>query len=1516
MIYFHFCDTYINETNDSIHNVLKKLIEEFSNRESIKGVGKVASFVSGVYILKFKTPYAEIILQEKYIKHIDKTYKVYFIRGLKNGLKDYVEIKNGKWLVYNPLPDEEIEKFRSRIDKKNKKKYEFTPPPQDMTIWQSGYKLKVEYDVYESEEWVRFAMSTSLTEGMKFDEVKVFRRVVQSIVLLTESMFNEISSGPNFRTNTIIDEEIGVIFSILQIDQKNFFLLHNGGNVKTQADYWNKAIKIDYLNDSKTYDIVDLSSVAIKAYPSWALKDADSWAKIEKNNELGNLSLLPEQTSFLKNFKFPKFINGQAGSGKSTMLYYLFSNIYYYKYAGEIPGDLIFLTENERLLEHTKSSVLDLLINNPEFDLSSESDAISNVDRHFYPFKQFLLSFITDDILGFDEKKYLDFSKFKILYEDSRIPKHVKKDYSAELVWFTISTYVKGHSLDFQINSSNYESKMPKEGKELISLDDLKGMEKKVINPFYKKLLEDGYWDKISLIDYISSNIEINQSYDVIFCDEAQDFSKVELEFIMKLSNYTNYNLQSVDQFPIVFAGDALQTVNPTGFRPQVLTSMIFNELTNEKTGYNLDQTNLEFTPKYNYRSSQSIVNLANAIQNFRKEELDADIKSPQISKRPILHKHENLNVFVSIEKFTKDLRLQRKLEYKTIIVPVNNDEIGEFKRVHPILEKYDNIISSVDAKGLDFSEVAIFGFGKFRMENQGLRKYEKKYFFNKLYVGITRAQSELVIIDSDESKKGFWEPIIQNYINSTWAHELKPKLNGIEDLIVFDANEIIQSSELVLENDAMRQKEQGIIEENVPLLLVAASHFIKLGNKKQYFLTRGHIQELEGNWSKAADFYLNNEVDGRGIDRAMKVLWIGQLWDRIIKVGNENVNDKNQIKVIVSNLFLDGDISHTHLRVLYEKVFILKSLTKFISWKNDFIDKLLSMLNNSIDIEDSILVCNLIEAVCDSNNINVLKLIGKKYYELGKFQPAILLFEEYNIKDIDYLNSKLAIARKLNKLDEVIIYLGRLALEYKIDKNKIAEEIIETYLINDLTENNFNNIYVELYVYVSFLFKQPSNINILSLATKVEQDFINTERYIEIAEIYVKLLDSRYLMDSAQLFVLKRWAKALFNSGASVKSINRKYKHISLKNGFEYHAFSREEILNIPKIPIALKSKMPNHFKNINIKNFRGFKELTIKNIGLVNLIVGDNNIGKTSLLEAFLFTPKKSKYLKRLSIAYAERINLHPDKENKTEEQELYYNLDKNIIEDYFNANSDEKKISFNLSDNREQWNYDVSLKENTPHSLNNSNNYNIIFDEVDYEKLKRIPYTSLLKTPFIPFGKGFGHELSYVYDEQIRKKRDLEKEFLSNLRVFIPNVRSVFVNAEGSIEIRDDDYNKDMPLSQYGEGANKLFRILLLLTIHRGNKLLIDEIDAGIHFSRFKDFWRIILKISIRDNTQIIATTHNQECIRYLKEVLDEDSFGEVYQSKTRVVQMKKVNDIKVRCYEYDSFNLAFEEGVEIR
>ena len=47
----------------------------------------------------------------------------------------------------------------------------------------------------------------------------------------------------------------------------------------------------------------------------------------------------------------------------------------------------------------------------------------------------------------------------------------------------------------------------------------------------------------------------------------------------------------------------------------------------------------------------------------------------------------------------------------------------------------------------------------------------------------------------------------------------------------------------------------------------------------------------------------------------------------------------------------------------------------------------------------------------------------------------------------------------------------------------------------------------------------------------------------------------------------------------------------------------------------------MRKFIEKLDVRHFRGLKDLSLKGLGRINVLLGDNNSGKTSLLEAIQF-------------------------------------------------------------------------------------------------------------------------------------------------------------------------------------------------------------------------------------------------------------------------------------------------------
>lgn len=64
--------------------------------------------------------------------------------------------------------------------------------------------------------------------------------------------------------------------------------------------------------------------------------------------------------------------------------------------------------------------------------------------------------------------------------------------------------------------------------------------------------------------------------------------------------------------------------------------------------------------------------------------------------------------------------------------------------------------------------------------------------------------------------------------------------------------------------------------------------------------------------------------------------------------------------------------------------------------------------------------------------------------------------------------------------------------------------------------------------------------------------------------------------------------------------------------------------------------------------------------------------------------------------------------------------------------------------------------------------------------------------------------------------------------------------------------------------GQGFGRLLIIIAAMVLQEGPIYLIDELDAGFHYSTLADVWRVIVDAAIDHSAQVFATTHSYECL----------------------------------------------------
>lgn len=329
--------------------------------------------------------------------------------------------------------------------------------------------------------------------------------------------------------------------------------------------------------------------------------------------------------------------------------------------------------------------------------------------------------------------------------------------------------------------------------------------------------------------------------------------------------------------------------------------------------------------------------------------------------------------------------------------------------------------------------------------------------------------------------------------------------------------------------------------------------------------------------------------------------------------------------------------------------------------------------------------------------------------------------------------------------------------------------------------------------------------------------------------------------------------------------------------------------------------------FKELKISNFRGISRLELKDISKLNLVVGENNSGKTTLLEAlFLLTGINNPQL-TLSINSFRYFDLIGDVSWKSFFKDLDLNNKINLGAK-FNDESQRNLIikPHSLIKQAMTDKSSISISSTSTLETNGLVMEVIISSEkkpfkseirFDPEKLakKESPliinpikdYKELRKGTFI--SDRTKNELSGRFDN-IQKRKE-KKQVIDILKNIEPNLNDIVLGQEGMIYV-DLGLKNLMPLQLMGDGMVKILAVILAIMDTKDGVVLIDEIENGLHFKSQEILWKAIAETSEKYNVQVVATTHSIENIRALSNILKNGINGGLYRIENDGKQHKAI------------------------
>ncbi|QIZ70887.1 AAA family ATPase [Oxynema aestuarii] len=368
----------------------------------------------------------------------------------------------------------------------------------------------------------------------------------------------------------------------------------------------------------------------------------------------------------------------------------------------------------------------------------------------------------------------------------------------------------------------------------------------------------------------------------------------------------------------------------------------------------------------------------------------------------------------------------------------------------------------------------------------------------------------------------------------------------------------------------------------------------------------------------------------------------------------------------------------------------------------------------------------------------------------------------------------------------------------------------------------------------------------------------------------------------------------------------------------------------------------------DIRIKNYRSFREFKANRLAPVNLIVGGNNSGKTSLLEAVHLLVNQqdiTALFETLSIrgefTFLESdIRKFPRIQQTRKIYEFAHLFYKRTLESNSSIyiSSETKEIFIKITFNRfhgEEINSFEELQENAIFSdrivISYSNKKDGLalrvsssgsFDErMKVSNLNRVFIPRISDRSdrsislFLSVDSMSIEDLSRLWDKITLTPE--EDTIIEALKILEPKIERLsftgHYRSTNGILLKLKGQDRPIPLGSMGDGMRRILNLVMSAVSVKNGYLLVDEIDTGLYYDVQTDMWRLIFAIAKQLNIQVFATTHSWDCVSAFSDALmevEDSSIGQLLRLEWREDEIRAID------YSADRLASAVRQNIEVR
>ena len=364
--------------------------------------------------------------------------------------------------------------------------------------------------------------------------------------------------------------------------------------------------------------------------------------------------------------------------------------------------------------------------------------------------------------------------------------------------------------------------------------------------------------------------------------------------------------------------------------------------------------------------------------------------------------------------------------------------------------------------------------------------------------------------------------------------------------------------------------------------------------------------------------------------------------------------------------------------------------------------------------------------------------------------------------------------------------------------------------------------------------------------------------------------------------------------------------------------------------------------YSSIQIGGYRGLDSFRLEGLGRINLLVGTNNSGKTSILECIeLLLSAGNPY------ALSSILRRRGEWSYATDDQGRQTLLNVSHIfagHDFFRGVLVEAECTA-TADTR-TWNDRVEVSVDDPHDDDARSREQDLLDEFEQFSLKvswtdanddfntNISSDGLLRFTDRIYRTRTGAKQAVQFvgtngllaQETVRLFEDVvltenEKHVVQSLRIIdqrIERIASVGIQPRpyprggpNGIFVRMNGVDDRVPIGSVGDGMWRMLGLALAIANAKGGALLVDEIDTGLHYSVMGDMWRMVSERAAALDVQVFATTHSRDCYESLAAILKSNS-------PSSLATIQRIDPSRERAIRFsnDEIVAAAARGIEVR